>query len=651
MKKNVVLLAIGVLLVAVIIVLGTVPTLEIQTDPQTNSNITSWIGCPAFQAPLVSPQATGDIFLGGFSWENGPAYITSWHHDEQSDPILIDNDNVSVRLFCEESNYGYWGVDAKNYWWQVEIDANGDGNYDVTIMDENGIKDDNQGNPLAIVYEGYAGEHAWDLTNIPNGMKQILDLYDHNIACDDSSEWYRVRNPEPWHGTQGDAKPYRLYFRLYGPYDGIIRTTLWCKGFSWSDKCYGAGDDRCRGEYWAVYEEATLISAWGDIDTLPNPYPPFGDIFEEGQTLTLSLSTEWAGTIENGWILKFYDPGTGWVVGKPPGTVRDNTGTLTYDDYYNGYRFGNELSGHRVYWDIPVGTYNPSGNNEWRFKLYNAYTNVDSEFIWVIIQEGSELIPGPTTMTFDKDLLAYNVGDTMIITLEAEANPLGTGIIDRFEVRAWEKDGDPVYDEIFHLWDFSPINVYGDLYRGTIYAPITEVALYHIEGRAFDGDPDAGGMPGPYDSVDIGITTPDDPNRYMVVIRAIDDLTGSNVEGAVVYLGNQVPQRTGYDGTVDFPFMANGTYNIAVYKEGYMEWNGKVTINGANPPTVVARLKGIFQLLPLIICLLVVAIFGTLAYLLPIWDIRLKIVIFVIGLIIAVVIYLIMSGIIGFHLG
>ncbi len=661
MNKNLIIIIIAVIAISTIGLVITQQELQmiggsVMSEPEGSPDMSVWLGCEGQY--FVDFEVTGDIFDTGGMHGDGSAFITAWYPMEISDLITI-TPNVHMGL--------PWLVDKGpgigEHYWVVEIDTTGNGNW-ITIINKDGVVEDNQGNPMARIDGGNAGLNIW---NVPNDeiveMKQAPIEHSYLDHCDPNKEWYQsnraiwefpyrcdVQGNYPygnWNYGNCPFEPTQLQFRILGPWSGTLRATLYNERMAWSDHCIFSGDYHCNYDKWVAVDEAELFSGWGSIEYVENTEAPYGRTFEEGQTLNLKISTEYGGTVNEGWIVRFFDPVTDLAV-NPGGSVYDDGGELTYNTEYDGFQFPNNLASHDIFWDIPLGTYNPNDANEWHFQLYNVYTQIDSEKIHVIIKDGHLLVPGVTTMTFDKDIADYVVGDFMTITMEADANPSGTNTIWGFEMCAWVND-DPVNGLKYHKYDTSPTYLGNNRWRGEVEVQLTTVEFLRWESNAWDGDPEQGGMPGMFDEIEFAVNDPTNP-RYTITVIAEDGLTGLPVPDATVVCAGQAPKKTGQDGSVIFPFLENGQYTVTISAENYMQQFRKITIADANPPNVVFVLQGVFQILPILISVLITTIFIIIGYLLPIWDVRIKILIIIVGIVIAVFVYLFMAGVFSLNL-
>lgn len=223
-------------------------------------------------------------------------------------------------------------------------------------------------------------------------------------------------------------------------------------------------------------------------------------VFEEGQTVKFSVDTGFSGTS--------IDPGdegygAGWTV-----AIYDSDGKnrQTWD------KIPDDTRGLSLSYSIPKGAFIPSGTNEWRVVLKNTLFDQAETRLFVV--DSLEKVPFGTTITMDKT--KYKEGDTAHITLEAQANPAGTGEITSFWVIA--KWGTPSSTYKFYGPKLLPARqAGGDIYKASFTfdipdtRPVTMEYLY-IRAHAIDSEGRAGpeGEKTPYIEQKVPSTLPPD---------------------------------------------------------------------------------------------------------------------------------------------
>ena len=139
-------------------------------------------------------------------------------------------------------------------------------------------------------------------------------------------------------------------------------------------------------------------------------------VYDEGSTVEIEVNTGYSGTSlmpgEDGY-------GAGWTL-----AIYDGNG-IQRKEWTN---IPDNLRGKIVSYTIPVGSFNPGGNNEWRVVLKN--TLFDQAQIRLFVVDSLEKIPGITKLSVGRT--QYEEGDTVTVTMTADANPAGTGEISYF---------------------------------------------------------------------------------------------------------------------------------------------------------------------------------------------------------------------------
>ena len=333
------------------------------------------------------------------------------------------------------------------------------------------------------------------------------------------------------------------------------------------------------------------------------------------------------------------------------GRIYGNDGEVLYDTTYSGYRFGNELDEYIVNWDIGIGTYDPEGLNEWTIKLFNSKTGVHKTDVQVIIKDGHKLVPGPTTAKFDKPVDDYIVGDTVVMTCTAEANmntDIGaTGEITHFRVKITEEynSGDEIADLYKYGEDVTHIG--NNVYEAVFEYKIVKSDELYIRAMAYDKDPENGGMHGYADEISFAPANNGSQHDNTVRLKVVDANTNAPIHKASVWCDDgSAPQTTNVNGEVMFGFLNAGNYTFVITKDKYIQQTKKIHVESNEPPITI-KLVPILNAFPIVVATIIIAVAALLAYYLPFImtaDIRMRILVAALGVVLAIIVYLYMVG-------
>jgi len=313
---------------------------------------------------------------------------------------------------------------------------------------------------------------------------------------------------------------------------------------------------------YVVHDEAYLASGIGRVDVLgTNSIRQDGTtytegtnrevplyVFEEGSTIYLSVDTGYAGAMtgEKGWRLAIYKP-----------TQTEPLKVWWLDD---------DLRGYVVSWTIPKGTWTPGGRDENRLEVYLTNTVIDQAEVTFAIVDNISKMPGVPTIETDKP--RYMKGETVKLTLTAEANPITQSPIKEFYVEIrYDDPQSPDFDRM----RVPAYHVSGLTYRGTTRFTAEQSGELIISAMSWD---EAGRYSDKVTVRDIDVE--EGYGNYEITVF-VNETDGTPISGAKVTIGGQ----TGYtstNGKVTF-WLKWGTYSITVEKAGYNTHKGKVVVN------------------------------------------------------------------------
>ena len=634
MNKKILILGIIILLVASAFFVTSNPFeiidgMNVQTQTQDYLYQTIWVGCPASKTYYESVVVKEILGTGGING-NGKSFGTSWYANGLSQSFSIPEGCVLLQGWYPGDEGPYFG----RYYWKVEIVTESGGN--ILIMDKFGVKSGENG-PLARVDSGYAGYHVYkDATKDNDQMNKW-----NGAGCNypNNADWYKGLHGllyNPYRSIQTLA-PYGLDFVLYGHYAGKIVISLINERAAWSDECWGGGDVYCRNEQVVSYDEARLQSGWGCVELVS----PRGGVAEGGETVEFAINTDYAGP-DAKWRLTTTYKG---VPEKIPGILRNVNGEVAWDSTYEGFLLPNDLTGASYYWDTPESC----KNGEWGFKLYNLFTAVSFSPIYVVIQGAPR--PTVTECFTEKDPWDYRVGETVVVTATGEGNPEGNNRADHFEI--WIYLGDHI-NTLYRLYN-PPDGTVTDLgnrkWSTTFSIPLDTVNIFNMDVRCWDRDPgEDGALPSDWFEIVVVGQDPDNPTES-INVRLVNSVSGQPLVGLPIGITGQAEKLTNADGEAFFGFVEPGSYIVSFNEEGYTRDSKSITISGGEGIVLVTlKTIPIFNLIiSILIPIIIIIISIVLAFVLPMWGYY-RLIPIVIGIVLAIIFYLFLSGTIGLPL-
>jgi len=173
---------------------------------------------------------------------------------------------------------------------------------------------------------------------------------------------------------------------------------------------------------------AFLISGEGNVDIVD----PQTRYIAGEDTIRFSVDTGYSGTTQGGTYT-----GLGWEL-----KVKDNNGDTVKtwylgDDKTNARR---DKNGNLLDYAIPSNAVIAGQSHMWSVVLTNTLFKQDDETFFAITKDELLMAPDIKPITFSAE--EYELGDTVVITLEGVPNPLGRDTIDGFIVNVlYGKDG------------------------------------------------------------------------------------------------------------------------------------------------------------------------------------------------------------------
>jgi len=282
-------------------------------------------------------------------------------------------------------------------------------------------------------------------------------------------------------------------------------------------------------------------------------------VFEEGSTVHLSVDTGYAGatTGEKGWRLAIYKP-----------TQTQPLAVWWLED---------DLRGYEITWTIPKGTWTPGGLEANRLEVHLTNTVINQAEVTFMIVDNISKIPGKPTIETDKP--KYIEGETVTLTLTAEANPITQASIKTFYVEVRYNNPFSADFDKFYV----PAHYVGDsTYKGTTTFEAVQSGTLIIYAWSWD-------VEGRYsDRADKYIEVEQGYGNYEITI-IVNETDGTPISDAKITLDGQT-KYTSTDGKAVF-WLEWGTYPITVEKSGYETYRGHVVVNGDK--TVVITLTSL----------------------------------------------------------
>jgi len=485
---------------------------------------------------------------------NNDVYISSWQPQGKSTTIV-----TSAKFYFRTYYYSYYGITPwivlGQYYWKVLYEDPQKQWHILIDGEKNYINRDY----VVDLFGQVSG-------NLPTGYDEIHDLPSSKNIFGDNT-WTDLDAPYvgsiPWSEWVYVETP-ALSFKIKGTHIGAIRA--FCV-FEYAEHDivneWNPWDDTWHTGTLLVSEDwAYLAPGIGRVDVLgTNSIRQDGTtytegtnrevplyVFEEGSTVYLSVDTGYAGAMtgEKGWRLAIYKP-----------TETQPLATWWLDD---------DLRGYVVSWTIPKGTWTPGGRDENRLEVYLTNTVIDQAEVTFAIVDNISKMPGVPTIETDKP--RYMKGETVKLTLTAEANPITQSPIKEFYVEIrYDDPQSPDFDRM----RVPAYHVSGLTYRGTTRFTAEQSGELIISAMSWD---EAGRYSDKVTVRDIDVE--EGYGNYEITVF-VNETDGTPISGAKVTIGGQ----TGYtstNGKVTF-WLKWGTYSITVEKAGYNTHKGKVVVN------------------------------------------------------------------------
>jgi len=313
---------------------------------------------------------------------------------------------------------------------------------------------------------------------------------------------------------------------------------------------------------YVVHDEAYLASGIGRVDvlgvnsirqdgttrTIPTNREVPLYVFEEGSTIVFTVDTGYAGvtTGEKGWRLAVYKS--------------DQTQPLKI------WWLDDDLRNYHIEWTIPKGTWTPGGENELTVVLTNTIIDQAEKTFFVV--DNISKIPGITQITLDKS--EYNEGETVHVTLRAEANPLGTGEISQFRVQVkWDSEDSTNY--ILNKY-IPAYHISGLTYEASFSFEVNKPNRdFYVIAWAVDSEGRKGG------AGTISAYVKQVYGNYKITFHVVDT-NGDPIERAKIEIKGVTTKYTDANGNATF-WLENKQYEYTVSKDGYKAFSSSFVAN------------------------------------------------------------------------
>lgn len=456
-------------------------------------------------------------------------------------------------------------------------------------------------------------------------------LYDQGRA-NYLRSWFKETDscaPGEWINGLGES----LTIRIKGSHVGVLRIKFYAEVAH--DESGAPGfDGECFPPGHAFQTDYLyMASGQGSIEVTDLAGIP-EDLFEPGDTAVFELDTGYSGQTQGNSL--------GWQLGLWDQNGNEYTGQAQLPDgsYVNfPVSVGDNKVSYKVKWVIPTG----AGNGMWTVKLINTLFQQDET--WVFTIEDSATAPGKPSISFydtsGQPKTEYAAGEIVVVRLSAQANPDGTGEITKFFVNAkYMGSSTYLYNPGFTL--ASPSS--GLTYTGTFQFQ-NLVGDMVIEAYAVSVDSQNGYSGSTTATV---YSNDDDPRTSSLTVYVRDKDTLMPISNAEVIVLGISSLSTGQDGTAIIGGLTDGYYDIIVQKEGYSKYTDKLHITDDTSALVLLGVGGdlLDLLLPILISIVIALLFIIPAIFLPTYP-AIRVALVIIGIILAVVVYLFMSGIIN----
>ena len=479
------------------------------------------------------------------------SYIVSWLPDENS---MLITATAKFRFKQYDSGWGSPTFILGQYAWMVVYE---DTNRNMhTIID--GQHNHVDSNYVAEVGGSVQGNLPNMIYKPSSQLPVATSSPPANSWGSSTWTWYEsdIYNPNPpWHDMQT-----QFSFKIKGTKIGAIRVYCVLEYAELDQTLTGL---RWRGGNLLVVEDwAYLASGVGKVDVLgANSIRQDGTtetqptnrevplyVFEEGSTVVFSVDTGYAGAVSGnkGWRLAVYKS--------------DQTQPLSV------WWLDDDLRGYEIEWTIPQGIYNPTGSN--RMKVILTNTVIDQAETTFFVVDKLNKIPGTPQVILDKS--QYNEGDTVHVTLRADANPNGTGEITKFYVEVkWDSPDSTSY--VISPKYLTAHHVSGLTYEVSFSFTVNRPNKYfYILAWAIDSENRASGR-GTNDAYVKQVY-----GNYKITFHVVDT-NGDPIERAKIAI-NGVVRYTDANGNATF-WLENKQYEYTVSKEGYKTFSSTLVAN------------------------------------------------------------------------
>jgi len=517
-------------------------------------------------------------------------------------------------------------------WWQVEVWDYSSSSW-LILTDEDGPT----GAYNNWITNKQAGEWGYQDTNGWLGMGgPLTGLWDdpNTGKCSNSLTWYNGiniididnDNVNNWDDDNNILECSPITFEINGPKETILRAKMISRVF-WS-KDAGC-DPNCLSEFVWVEDYCALVRGEASIVIDPSPNPGYPTIFEEGQTMKINIGTDYAGSSDSGdgrWRFVTFDPdgveaGSDISLKLPDGSTRP--GTFYLDDLTGG---GSQLHNYQVTWDIPSGISDNYDTKKWEFTIENTLFDKAYENAIVTVEGGSD--DGPINCQIeitnkDADDLERH------IEMSADGNPDGTGEVSYFELDC-RADG----------IQFLEVEVLAQKVYGTTnsYQAPADIVVPHecdlvVYCRAYDSND----MPSAR-ATDSEHVSQDDDLYLMNIVVTHGDQPASR---AIITVGNEEYVAKS-DGTYSLSLQKDQRYKVCAEYRGDSKCVNVVLTQNGQPVNIDLGFST-NMLISIVISIIIAAVVVVIAVVAPVWY-PWKILIAVVGIVVAIFIYLILNG-------
>jgi len=414
--------------------------------------------------------------------------VSSWSSDGMSMSISINPGSYSVG--CDKV-FPLVGPNPHTTKWWYELTFYDGGTGQKTVLaDESGLRD----SPSMITDVQFLTFGFNDWVGSWTGyefMPVSSDVF--ILPCEHSDGWYvgdvvetidNDDDPEEW--LDAISKP--VTFKLLGPVDGILKVELKTKLFWWdtpdAKKTYHCNEVAWITDWVQISRGECAIS----IDPSPDAYRP--TIFEEGETVSINIQTDYAGNTVSSvgqWRVTIYNP-DGIAMGDPGDDIIDDDdielihpdGSKTDGLFYVDDLAGGGVGGFQWYtvkWIIPNDISLDYTKKDWEIKIENTIQAKKTDDFIITVLGGRDDGPlNPFVEITNKDSEDY----TKHVECLAEGNPDGTGEVSYFTLQA-TSNGIKFFEQTWTAHSSYSTNAYtasGDI-------PITN-GVIRVFMRAYD---------------------------------------------------------------------------------------------------------------------------------------------------------------------